>query len=214
MAAAGTAALLFNPEKVNAKSENPYTAQKTWESCGYACMAMIIAQVKNEDPEDVLKRISDYYKKIDKYDFRLGDSALEDYFERMENISVASDRKKWNLVSLKDQLRKNGSTIVDVTSNYTDCNTKSPANHWVIVDDIVHSEYGSYALVRDPLRSKEEFNTKKDLISDMVPAEGGSVYVPTDRFISALGENYLYLDTGFNVKDIQKGLTKNSFGNL
>lgn len=211
LAAAGTLSLFINPEIVKADSENkPYVAQKTWESCGYACMAMIISEVKNEDPENVLERISDYYELIGKYDFRLGDLALKDYFERIENISVVSDRKRWNLDSLTDQLHKNGSTIVDVTSNYIDCNTKYPANHWVIVDDIVDLEYGSHALVRDPLRSTEKYEAKKTLTPFMKPADGGSIYVPASRFVPALGEKYLYLDNVLDgkVQDNTSSLNK------
>jgi hypothetical protein len=206
---ATAAALLFKPrfvpETVQANSEYPYIPQPTWTTCGYAVMAMLAAQEKNEDVARVFERVKGYFEMIGKYDVRLGESALKDYLEREESIPINSAEKIWDQNLLQDQVRNYKSTIVCVTSNYGEEDPrKNPANHWIIVDDVSEVDGKTYALVRDPLRSTEEYKTKKTLTSDMLPAENGSIYIPVDKFISAMGKNYLHTDDGVSESPFQK----------
>lgn len=203
--AATVVGMLLKPENVQADCEYPYMAQPTWNTCGYAVIAMLTAQLKNEEISCVYKRVKEYFEMIGKYDVKLGESALKDYLERKELMSVDSTETIWDLDSLRYQTSNFKSTIVCVTSNYGEEDSrKNPANHWVIVDDVTEVNDKTYALVRDPLRSTKEYKTKKTLAPDMLPAESGSIYIPVDKFISAMGKNYLHAGDGVSESPFQK----------
>ncbi len=203
--AATAMGVLFKPENVQADCEYPYMAQPTWNTCGCTVMAMLAAQYNNEDVVRVYKRVKEYFEMIGKYDVKLGESALKDYLERKESIPINSAEAIWDLDSLRYQVGNFKSTIVCVTSNYGEEDSrKNSANHWIIVDDVSEIDGKTYALVRDPLRSTEEYKTKKTLTPDMLPAENGSIYIPVDKFISAMGKNYLHTGDGVGKSPFQK----------
>jgi hypothetical protein len=197
--------VLFKPENVQADNEYPYMAQPTWNTCGYAVMAMFAAQYKNEDVKSVYGRVKEYFEMIGKYDVTLGESALKDYLERKEDVPVKSAEATWDLNLLQYQIENFKSTIVCVTSNYgVEDSRKNPANHWVLFDNISEVDGKAYALVRDPLRSAEVYKTKKKLTQDMIPAKNGSIYIPIEKFIFATGINYLHRNDGVGESQYKK----------
>lgn len=198
-------ALLFRPETASADSEHPYIAQPTQITCGFAVMAMLTAQVKNEDVYDVYERVQKYFEMVGRYDVLLGGSALEDYLERKESIPIKSSKIYWDIDLLQEQIASHGSTIACVTTNYSAVvPNENPANHWVLVDAISEIDNKPYILVRDPLRSTEEYKAIKQPTQDMIPVEDGSIYIPAEMFISATGDNYLYIDDELTKKSFQK----------
>jgi hypothetical protein len=185
-------------EAVDSKDSHPYIAQKTWNSCGYAVMAMLIADRNDEDVECVYQKILDYYEMIGKLDAPLGAQGLSDYFER-EKIGFVKGNVKgtWQAEDLKDQLFQNGSTILNVTSNYGEVVAdKNNANHFIIIDNILNIDIKGYSTVRDPLRSSKQFDTLEEPKPFMIPNDNGSLNVPTEKLFPALGTSYIYLKEG------------------
>lgn len=183
-----------------------YITQETKNQCGYAVMAMTIADKKNDDVKEVYENIVHYYKDIDRFDISLSAEALEDYLNRKAKLSAEkSYNPEWNANEVKEQINLYGSTIFCVTSNYGEAVPfENGANHWIIVDGFLIQNNRDFALVRDPLHSAKEFNPLDGLKPFMIPNPDGSVNIPTDILIPALGNNYFYIRNKGNQKVLEK----------
>jgi len=187
-------------EQDKGEEANSYIAQKTWNSCGYAVMAMFISDRTNENIENVYRNIEDYYEMIGKLDLPLGAPALTDYFEREKIESVEGNIKdKWQVDDLRDQLLQSGSIILNVTSNYGEVvSDRNNPNHWIILDRMLNINSRGYSLVRDPLHSKDIYKPLQKLKPFMIPNDNGSINVPVDILIPAIRRNYIYLERSSN----------------
>jgi hypothetical protein len=184
-------------ETIGTEDPLSYITQKTCNSCSYAILAMFISDKTNENIENVYQNIEDYYKMIGKLDLPLGAQALTDFFKRERIESVEDNIKdRWQVDDLRGQLVQNGSTILNVTSNYGAVVTdKNNPNHWIILDRMLNINSRGYSLVRDPLHSKDIYKPLQKLKPFMIPNDNGSICVPTDILIPAIGNNYVYLKT-------------------
>lgn len=207
------AALALRPKDfVSADYQYPYITQKTDNDCGIAVMAMIVSQNTSKDPTVCYKEILNYYKNRNLDGRLLGASELKRYLEEVASIPIKTDRTIWSTDTLKDQLGNIGSTVVSVSSNYREVIPgKNSANHWVIADKIEEIDGVSYAHVRDPYRSTEEYGARKRLLEGMLPADNGALFIPTDVFIKATGDNYLYTGEGVGLSRNQKKYNKSKF---
>jgi hypothetical protein len=176
--------------------ENNYIPQDTENACGAAVMAMVLAEQNQKDVMSLYQEIMKYYDLYNKPDLYLGPIALVDYLKDHNPKTTKIFRQSpWEIDQLDNQIKQHGSTIVDVTSKYGKVTETNNPNHWIIVDGILYLNNNTpYVVIRDPLRPGTTSNEKQDLLPFMLPYENGSILIPADILLSAIGKNSIYFE--------------------
>lgn len=180
----------------NRKQEKSYIVQDGENDCGAAVMAMVLSDNGHGNVNEVYKRIMSVFDLQNKPNLLLGPTALLDYLKKYESDIHLETRgmQEEDPGQLKELIEQHGSIIVDVTSKYGRESQKNTANHWIVVDQIMTGTGGTlYAKVRDPLHYKDAALPARQLFSFMTPSDNGSVLIPVNILLPAMGKNMIYI---------------------
>ena len=173
-----------------------YVAQTTLSTCGPASLAMLITSFKGyKDAQNVYEEILDYFNYDSRPSLLLGEISLMNYLKEENISSILMDRRDldFNPENI-DKLLENGPLFIDITSNYGERTVENPANHWIIVDQVVRSNLGTYVIIRDSLRSPAFYGSLKEVKDFMRPHIEGSVIIPFDTFEQTTGNKIIVID--------------------
>jgi len=180
------------------RGEDPfqYVAQTTLSTCGPASLAMLITSFKGyKDAENVYEEILDYFNYDSRPSLLLGEISLMNYLKEEDISSMLMDRRDLDFnPGYVDELLESGPLFIDITSNYGERTAENPANHWVVVDQVVRTSSSAYVVIRDPLRAPAFYGSIKEIKDFMQPNKEGSVIIPFDIFEQTTGNKIIMVD--------------------